>query len=108
MEYQIEGKLAQSVRLTMKEGEECWASRGSLMALDQGVRWKLKVPGGIEGVANHSEVILSSHQPGKVIAWDLDESPALTTRGSFMPSLRLLPAGMTGGVHELIWDANSR
>ena len=102
MEYQIEGKLAQSVRLTMKEGEECWASRGSLMALDQGVRWKLKVPGGIggagrrmlsgegisliliEGVANHSEVILSSHQPGKVIAWDLDESPALTTRGSFI------------------------
>lgn len=102
MEYQIEGKLAQSVRLTMKEGEECWASRGSLMALDQGVRWKLKVPGGIggagrrmlsgegmsliliEGVANEGEVILSSNQPGKVIAWDLDESPALTTRGSFI------------------------
>ena len=99
MEYTIEGKLAQSVRLKLKEGEKCWASRGSLMALDQGVRWTLKVPGGIsgagrrmlsgegislilvEGAAGGGEVILSSHQPGKVTAWNLDESPALATRG---------------------------
>jgi uncharacterized protein (TIGR00266 family) len=102
MDYTIEGKLAQTVRLRLKEGEKCWASRGSLMSLDEGIEWTLKVPGGIggagrrmlsgegisliliEGRAGGGEVILSSHQPGKVIAWNLDESPALATRGSFI------------------------
>lgn len=102
MEHTIEGKLAQTVRLRLSEGETCWASRGSLMSLDQGIRWQLKVPGGIggagrrmlsgegisliliEGQEGGGEVILSSHQPGKVIAWNLDESPALATRGSFV------------------------
>ena len=102
MDYTIEGELAQTVRLKLHEGDQCWASRGSLMSLDEGVSWTLKVPGGIsgagrrmlsgegisliliEGKAGGGEVILSSHQPGKVVAWKLDDAPVLTTRGSFI------------------------
>lgn len=102
MKYRIHGDLAQVAELMLAKGEICWASRGSLMSLTPGVDWTLKVPGGVggairrsfsgEGISltyieaqqNEQHVHLSSNQPGKIMAWDLTESPVLTTRGSFV------------------------
>jgi uncharacterized protein (AIM24 family) len=101
MEYKIEGELAQIARLTFAAGEVCWGSRGSLMALDPGVQWTLRVPGGVEGAVRRvfsgegisltyiqanqdgQKVILASNQPGKMMDWDLADGAVLTTRGSF-------------------------
>ncbi|UCF36541.1 MAG: AIM24 family protein [Acidobacteriota bacterium] len=102
MEYEIEGKFAQIVRLGFSKADECWASKGSLTAYDPAVNWELKVPGGVGGaarrvlsgegvtltrvrtVADNSEAILASNEPGKIIDWNLDAGPVLTTRGSFV------------------------
>lgn len=102
MKFQIEGELAQVARLTLSNGETCWASKGSLMSLDPDVRWTLKIPGGLTGVARRmlsgeglaltfikgsregQSVVLSSNQPGKIIDWDLADGPVITTRGSFV------------------------
>jgi len=102
MELKIEGELAQFVRLTFQESDECWASKGSLISYDPDVQWTLKVPGGFGGAARRmfsgeslaltritatrdgQNVLLSSNQPGKVISWDLDQGAVVTTRGSFV------------------------
>lgn len=102
MEYKIHGELAQVATLALSAGETCWGSKGSLMSLSPGVSWTLKVPGGFSGAFSRSlsgegisltfieakqdyqEVTLTSNQPGKIIAWNLDDGPILTTRGSFV------------------------
>lgn len=103
MNYIIEGTLAQTVRLNLSSGANCWASKGALMALDPDVRWTLKIPGGlsgtirrmmsgeglaltyIQGERDGQRVMLSSNQPGKIIAWDLShDGPVVTTRGAFV------------------------
>ena len=102
MECRIEGNLAQYVRLTFGEGDQCWASKGSLITFDPEVQWSLKVPGGVSGATRRmfsgesvaltlieasrdgAQVILSSNLPGKVITWDLDQGGVITTRGSFV------------------------
>jgi len=102
MEYEIRGKLAQYVHLTLNSGDSCWASKGSLISYGPGIRWSLKVPGGMRGAASRlfsgeslaltliessddgCSVALSSNEPGKILAWDLDTGPVVTTRGSFV------------------------
>lgn len=98
----IEGAIAQSVRMRLQKDEKVWASRGSLVSLDDGVKWKLEVPGGasaaigrafageglsltrIWGEGPGKEVVLGAGQPGKVTAWPLAEGAILCTRGSFL------------------------
>jgi len=102
MNLQIEGDLAQVAKLTLSDGDTCWASRGALMSLDPDVNWDLKIPGGasgaasrilsgeglaltfIEGSRDGQNVVLSSNQPGKILEWDLADGPVVTTRGSFV------------------------
>lgn len=102
MKHEIQGELAQYVRITFGAGESCWASKGSLVSLDPAITWTLKVPGGmrgatrrmvsgegvaltlIESTSDGQEVLLSSNEPGKIIAWDLNDGAVLTTRGSFV------------------------
>lgn len=102
MNYQIEGKFAQTVRLTFGKNEQCWASKGALTAYDPEISWELRVPGGIGGAARRVlsgegvtlthvtasrddlEAILSSNEPGRIIDWNLDAGPVVTTRGSFV------------------------
>jgi uncharacterized protein (AIM24 family) len=99
----ITGEIAQAVRLTLGQGEEVWASRGSLVSYSDGIAWKLKIPGGVgaavgrafagEGMAltrirserAGAEVVLGAGQAGKVHAWDLASAgEVLCTRGSFL------------------------
>ncbi len=102
MEYRIEGDLAQLARLTMNKGDVCWASKGTLMSFTPGIDWVIKMPGGIEGAARRllsgeglgltyltcnqpdQKVLLAANDAGKMIAWNLDQGPVLTTRGSFV------------------------
>jgi uncharacterized protein (AIM24 family) len=102
MNYTIDGELAQVANLELEKGETCWASKGSIVALDPGLLWSLKVPGGASGAARRmlsGEGIallylqasadgvrgtLAANQPGKILAWSLDEGPVITTRGSFV------------------------
>ncbi|MFW5697723.1 MAG: AIM24 family protein [Fimbriimonadaceae bacterium] len=101
MQYEIQGELAQTAHLTMNQGESSWASKGSIVAIEPGIDWNLKVPGGVggsvsralsgEGIAltfieareNERKVILAANAPGKMIDWDLSEGAVMTTRGSF-------------------------
>lgn len=99
----IEGVIAQTLRLSMRAGEKVWASKGALVGIDDGIDWRLKVPGGAggalrrgfagEGLAltlvecsrDDAEVLLGGTQPGKIETWDLQtDGPLLATRGAFL------------------------
>jgi len=101
--YAIEGEIAQSVRLTVDNGRDLWASRGAIISLDDGVSWALKVPGGAtkalsravsgEGLslthitsnAAGKTAVLGAGEPGKIIPWDLATQGAIRcTRGAFL------------------------
>lgn len=102
MRYVIKGDLAQVAELSLAKGEACWGSKGALLSLTPGADWSLRVPGGIGGAVRRSlagegisltyiqarqddqQVYLSSNHPGKIIAWNLEDGPVLTTRGSFV------------------------
>lgn len=102
MQYSIHGELAQVANLILDRSETCWASKGSIVALDPGLGWTLKVPGGASGAARRmmsgegialtfiaatadgQRATLAANQPGKIIAWNLDDGPVITTRGSFV------------------------
>ena len=85
------------------DGESLWASRGSIVAYTAGVKWDLKIPGGlasgfkrslsgegmsltyIHATAAEQSVVLAANAPGHIEAWDLDaHGPVLTTRGAFL------------------------
>ena len=102
-ESTIDGVIAQTLRLSMRAGETVWASKGALVGIDDGIEWRLKVPGGAggalrrgfagEGLAltlvecnrDGAEVVLGGTQPGKIEAWDLQtDGPLLATRGAFL------------------------
>lgn len=102
MQHEIHGQLAQYLRLTFDGGETCWAAKGAIMSFDDGVRWRLRVPGGAAGAARRmlsgeglalvqiecvragASAALASSRPGTVALWNLDQGPLITTRGSFL------------------------
>ncbi len=102
MQYTVHGELAQVANLTLEKGDTCWASKGSIVAMDPGLGWVLKIPGGASGAARRmmsgeglamtyleasadgQRATLAANQPGKIIPWNLDDGPVITTRGSFV------------------------
>jgi uncharacterized protein (TIGR00266 family) len=99
----IDGTVAQSARLILAEGETVWASKGSIISYATGLKWDVKVPGGlagalkrslsgegitltyIEATAGGQFVMLGANAPGHIQEWDLNASgPVLTTRGAFL------------------------
>lgn len=103
MDCSIDGTVAQSARLTLALGESLWASKGSIIAYAIGLKWGLKVPGGlagafkrslsgegisltyIEATAEGQFVTLGANAPGHIEKWDLKTSgPVLTARGTFL------------------------
>jgi len=102
MRFKIHGELAQVADLALDKGDTSWASKGSIVTMDPGLCWHLKVPGGaggaarrmmsgegvaltfLEATADGQRATLAANQPGKIIAWDLDGGPVITTRGSFV------------------------
>ncbi|MDP6580613.1 MAG: AIM24 family protein [Vicinamibacterales bacterium] len=103
MDFSIDGTVAQSARLTLAKSETVWASKGSIIAYASGLKWDVKVPGGlagalkrslsgegitlayIEGTAGEQVVTLGANAPGHIHEWDLETGgPVLTTRGAFL------------------------
>lgn len=102
---QIEGVIAQTVRLSLEQGQSLWASKGSLLAYDSGIDWTLRVPGGAgkaigrmmsgEGASlTHvtskkpgASLVLSANQPGRLATWDLSRGSIVCTPGSFVAAL---------------------
>jgi uncharacterized protein (TIGR00266 family) len=98
----ISGNIAQHVRLDLQSGANVWATNGSLMAYSGGVRWNLRVPGGLEGAVRRSlggeglsltyietdepdqSVLLAANAPGHIYTWNLADSPVVATRGAFL------------------------
>ncbi len=102
MDYTISGTIAQYATLNFEDGEEIWLSNSSLMSYSNGVSWNLAVPGGFTGAVRRSfsgegmsltkasatgskqHAIISANSPGHIVAWPLNDSGILTTRGSFL------------------------
>ncbi len=103
MNFSIDGTVAQSARLDLSKGEVVWASKGSIISFATGLKWDVKVPGGlgvalkrslsgegialtcIEATAAGQFVTLGANAAGHIEEWDLDASgPVLTTRGAFL------------------------
>lgn len=103
MVHTIEGTVAQSVSLTLGPEETAWAAKGTIIAHSGGLRWDVKVPGGMAGALKRSlsgagialtciqgsgarpSVVLGANAPGHIEPWDLDSAgPVLTTRGAFL------------------------
>lgn len=114
MQHRIDGVIAQTLRLEMAAGETAWASKGSIVTLDQGIDWRLKLPGGVGGTVRRSlsgegltltylecskddaSVMLGGGQPGKIDVWQLaDEGPVTATRGSFLAGIGDLEIDVT-------------
>lgn len=106
MDTRIDGVIAQTLLLRMDRGDGAWASKGAIVALDDGIDWQLKVPGGVGGAVRRglsgeslaltrltcrkddATALLGGSQPGKIEAWKLSESGPLTaTRGSFLAGI---------------------
>jgi len=102
MKHEINGEFAQYVQLTFAPGDACWAGRGAIMSYADGIEWRLRIPGGVAGAARRmlsgegmglaylaarragATASLASNQPGRIFAWNLDDGPVITTRGSFL------------------------
>lgn len=97
----ILGDIAQRAQLEMTPGDYAWASKGSIMAYSDGIRWRLRIPGGVSGAFKRSlagegvtltyleadrpgTVLLAANAPGRIGIWDLSHSPIIATRGAFL------------------------
>ena len=101
----VDGVIAQSLTIELNRGQSLWASKGSLLAYDDGIDWTLKVPGGAgkavsrmlsgEGASlsyvtaerDAAEVVIAANQTGKLVTWDLSRGPIVCTSGSFVAAL---------------------
>ena len=100
--HTIAGKIAQSVRLDLGPGATVWATNGGLLGYSSGVRWNLRLLGGLEGAVRRSlagaglsltyveaeqagqYVLLAANAPGHIYTWDLASGPVVATRGAFL------------------------
>ncbi|MHC4599320.1 MAG: AIM24 family protein [Planctomycetota bacterium] len=104
MEYEVSGVLNQILRVRMEAGEKVWASKRSLVSFSPGVKWRVRVPGGLVGMVMryfsgesffliHAEagnagiLNLASTEPSVIHAWDLAQGPVTTLRGNFLAAV---------------------
>lgn len=101
MNFEIDGVLNQVVRVDLEPGEGVWVQRRSLVSLSPGIRWTVRVPGGVPGMflralsgesfflvraeaREAGTVDLASTEPSIVYPWDLSKGPVTTLRGNFL------------------------
>jgi uncharacterized protein (AIM24 family) len=100
--YELRGEIAQTVSVALETGQTMWASKGAIVAHDEGVQWQLKIPGAaigrmlsgeglamtyITGQRPGARVVLSANQTGKVAVWDLRWGPVTCTSGAFLGAI---------------------
>ena len=49
MEFTIDGTVAQSARLVFDRSDFAWATKGAIIAYTAGLRWNVRMPGGLTG-----------------------------------------------------------
>jgi uncharacterized protein (AIM24 family) len=104
-DFTVDGVIAQSVSLTLNQGQSLWAARGALLAYSQTIDWTLKVPGGagkavsrmlsgegatltyVRPTGPGANVVLGANQAGRLVTWDLRRGPIVCTAGSFVAAL---------------------
>ena len=109
MEFTIDGTVAQSARLVFDRSDFAWATKGAIIAYTAGLRWNVRMPGGLTGglkralsgeglsltylestasggdTTTGQSVILGANAPGHIHEWSLaEDGPVLTTRGAFL------------------------
>jgi uncharacterized protein (AIM24 family) len=132
-QYRLHGEIAQTVELTLDQGQSVWASKGSIVALEAGIDWQLKVPGAAvsrmlsgEGLAMTyltahrpgARAMLGANETGKVAVWDLAQGPVTCTAGSFVAAIgdikievtiaRRFGAALFGGAGLLLQKVSGR
>ncbi len=101
----VDGVIAQTVSVELEQGQTLWCARGSLLAYDAGIDWKLKVPGGVGKAASRmlsgegaslthvtarqggASAVIGANQAGRLATWDLRRGPIVCTPGSFVAAL---------------------
>ena len=101
----VDGVIAQTISVELEQDQHLWCARGSLLAYDPGIDWKLKVPGGAgkavsrmmsgEGASlTHvtatrpgASAIIGANKTGRLATWDLRRGPIVCTPGSFVAAL---------------------
>ena len=91
--------------MSLRRGQTLWASKGSLLAYEEGIDWTLKVPGGagkavsrmlsgetaslthINCQRDGAGLTLGANQAGRLVTWDLSQGPIVCTSGSFVAAL---------------------
>lgn len=131
--YRLHGEIAQTVELTLEQGQAVWASKGSIVALESGIQWQLRVPGAAvsrmlsgEGLAMTyltstragAKAVLGANDTGKIAVWDLAQGPVTCTAGSFVAAIgdvnievtvaRRFGAAMFGGAGLLLQKVSGR
>jgi uncharacterized protein (TIGR00266 family) len=104
MKYAVQGVINQVLALEMEPGDSVWAQRRSLVSYTPGIRWSVRVPGGLPGMiaralseesffllragADAPGVLhLAATQPSVIYAWDLAQGPVTTMRGNFLAAV---------------------
>ena len=101
--FEILGEIAQTLTLELGRGQAVWTGRGSLMAHDPGISWRLRIPSekvvgrllSGEGLSMTyitasrpgQSVTLSANSTGKIAVWDLEDGPIVCTSGSFLAAV---------------------
>jgi uncharacterized protein (TIGR00266 family) len=106
MDTRIDGVIAQTLHLTFARGESCWAAKGSIVAIDGGIEWNLRMPGGAAGALRRglagegltlghlqarreaARAVLGGNSAGKIAVWELGAGGGvLATRGAFLAAV---------------------
>jgi uncharacterized protein (TIGR00266 family) len=113
MDYEIKGVINQTLAVSLKTGESCWASKGSLVSYDETVTWRLRVPGGMGKTVSRmlsgesltlfyctaqsaGKINFASATPGKVAVWNLAEAGELIAlRGGFLAATEDIDISVT-------------
>lgn len=100
--YQLHGNIAQTIELSLDEGQSMWASKGALICYDDSIEWSLEIPGNSlsrmlsgEGLTmtrvtakrSGAKVVLGANDTGKIAAWDLSWGPVTCTPGAFLAAV---------------------
>lgn len=132
-DYEIRGEIAQTLTLRVNPGQGVWAAKGGILYYDDGISWRLRIPGRAvsrmfsgEGLAMTwietsrpgARVAIAANDTGKIAVWDLADGPVVCTAGAFLAAVgdvtidvtiaRKVGAAIFGGAGLLLQKISGR
>ncbi len=110
---EVEGELAQVLRLEPRRGVDVWCEKGALISYTPGVQWELSLMGGagkalgrmasgedfgmlkVRATTDEDEVLIGANLPGKLATWELERGPITATRGAFVAGIGRVDVAVT-------------